>query len=108
MSGQPQLMVRRVGIDFAKQLRRCLGLVTADSESHDAAIFVTNREFGHTLSFLRPKLTHRVKNPQQGDSEVPFATLPPPLQAFEYRGKVLLAPQVHAYRNVDLRVQYVF
>src|SRR5580698_8093042 len=102
MSGEPQTVFCGIGIDVAKQLWTGLGLVSANPESHDVSRFVTSRQFGYDLRFIRSELTHGVEDPQQRDSKVTFTPLPPALQTFEYCHEVLLAPQTHAHRHINL------
>ena len=52
-------------------------------------------------------MPHRVENPQQGNSEVPFSALAATLKALKNGGEFLLSPQTHADGNVYLGVQNV-
>src|SRR5579884_4537317 len=107
MRGEPESVRRSVGVNIAKKFGRSATLVPADAETNDVAIPVPHREFRHLARSLGSKMAHRVKNPQQRDSEVTLATQARTLQPLEDRGKVEPPPQAHADRNVHFCMKHV-
>ena len=107
MGGEAQSAFRGIGIDLAEKLRRSLLLVAADSDSDHMTVAVACSQLEHRPRGLGSKLPDRIKNPQQGDAEIPLTAVAAALQSLKQGGKVLLAVQADAHRHIDLGVQHI-
>ena len=87
-----QTMFRSPGIDIFEQLGGALEFVAPDPKACHIAIPKLNRQIHDLLRFLRPKLAHRIENPEQRDAKIFFSTVAAALQALKDRRKLLLPP----------------
>ena len=72
------------------------------------AVLVADSKLENFLSLLDAKVASTIEKPQQGNSEVAGPPRSAKLQALKDGGKVLLAKQADANRDVHLGVQYIF
>src|SRR5215813_1040114 len=107
MCSETKAVVGRVGVNVAKELRGGAALVSPDSEADNITVTKMDCQFCNSLPGFDAELAHRVEYPEKRDTEVVLAAMAAAFQSFEDGRKVLLAPETHAYGDVNLGMQDV-
>src|SRR6185369_13100083 len=105
MRGQAKTVFLGVSVGTAKQIRRTFFLVASNANADNISITVANCIFKSCSCRFRPKLAHRIENPQQRNSKVALATFTASLQSFEDGVEIQFAPYAHTHRDVNFGVE---
>ena len=102
MHGQAKAVLRGVFVHLAELCRRGAALVSAYSDSGDAAVLEANGLVDHASGLIDPEMADGIEDPVQGHAKVAFAEFASAFCAFKERGKLLSAPLHHTDGDVDL------
>src|SRR5208283_1554605 len=108
MRGQSHAVFGGPGVSVAEELRRSFLLVSSNADANNFTVVIADRKLENLLRGLSAKLAHSIEDPHQRYAEVAGAAGPAAVESLEDGGEILLAPQAHSHRNVNLGMQNVF
>src|SRR5208337_4840024 len=104
---QTQAMLCGVFVHFAKLVWRGAALIASEPNPNNISVLEMNGLLDYALRFLDSEVAHRIEDPVQRHPKLTLAALPPALQPFEQRSKILPPPLYNASRDVHLGMAHI-